>query len=298
MVVAATGFFDGVHRGHRSVIERVLSFSEKERLPSGIITFWPHPRAVLQQDARMFRLLTTLDEKVEMIKGMGIGDVQILNFDREFARLSSEEFFRFIVREYGVKQLIMGYDHRVGCDTEKTQGEIVKIAENIGLGTEIVGPLIDEREVVVSSSKIRKALSHGFIEEANEMLGYMYGLKGVVVEGNMLGRRIGFPTANMELYEPLKMLPGDGVYAVWAEVNGKRYRGISNVGCRPTVEDGNRKTIETHILEFDEDIYGLALRIEFVARIREIVKFPSIEALAEQLKVDKEKGNRILKDIE
>ena len=298
MVVAATGFFDGVHRGHRSVIEKVLSFSEEERVSSGIITFWPHPRAVLQQDARMFRLLTTLDEKVNMIKDMGIDNVQVLNFDREFARRSSEEFFKIIVREYGVKRLIMGYDHRVGSDTEKRQDEIIKVAERVGLATEIVGPLIDERGVVVSSSKIRRALSNGSMEEANEMLGYMYGLEGVVVEGNMLGRKIGFPTANMELYEPLKMLPSDGVYAVWAEVNGKRYKGISNIGCRPTVEDGSRKTIETHILEFDEDIYGLALSIEFAARIREIVKFPSIEALAEQLKLDRECGSNILKDIE
>jgi riboflavin kinase/FMN adenylyltransferase len=297
MVVAATGFFDGVHRGHRSVIERVLTYSKESGVSSGIITFWPHPRAVLQQDARMFRILTTLDEKVKKIKDSGIDNVQVLNFDREFARQSSEEFFNFIVREYGVKHLIMGYDHRVGSDTERSQDEIVEIAESAGLATEVVGPLIDERGVVASSSKIRKALSIGSIEDANEMLGYMYGLNGVVVEGNMLGRKIGFPTANMELYEPLKMLPGDGVYAVWAEVNGKRYKGISNIGCRPTVEDGNRKTIETHILDFDEDIYGLALSIEFAARIREIIKFPSLEALAEQLKLDKESGNSILKDI-
>jgi len=297
MVVAATGFFDGVHRGHRSVIERVLSYSKESGVSSGIITFWPHPRAVLQQDARMFRILTTLGEKVKMIKSLGIDNVQVLNFDREFAQQSSEEFFKFIVGEYGVKRLIIGYDHRVGSDTERTQDEIVKIARNIGLATEVVGPLIDERGVVVSSSKIRKALSIGSIEEANDMLGYRYGLNGVVVEGNMLGRKIGFPTANMELYEPMKMLPGDGVYAVWAEVNGRRYKGISNIGCRPTVEDGNRKTIETYILDFDEDIYGLALTIEFAARIREIVKFPSLEALAEQLKLDKECGNSILKDI-
>ena len=297
MVVAATGFFDGVHRGHKSVIERILTYSKERDVSSGIITFWPHPRAVLQQDARMFRILTTLGEKVKMIKNLGIDNVQVLNFDREFARQSSEEFFKFIVREYGVKQLIIGYDHRVGSDTERTQDEIVEIARNIGLATEVVGPLIDERGVVVSSSKIRKALSIGSIEEANDMLGYRYGLNGVVVEGNMLGRKIGFPTANMELYEPMKMLPGDGVYAVWAEVNGRRYKGISNIGCRPTVEDGNRKTIETYILDFDEDIYGLALTIEFAARIREIVKFPSLEALAEQLKRDKESGNSILKDI-
>ena len=297
MVVAATGFFDGVHRGHRSVIERVLSYSKESGVSSGIITFWPHPRAVLQQDARMFRILTTLGEKVKMIKSLGIDNVQVLNFDREFAQQSSEEFFKFIVGEYGVKRLIIGYDHRVGSDTERTQDEIVKIARNIGLATEVVGPLIDERGVVVSSSKIRKALSIASIEEANDMLGYRYGLNGVVVEGNMLGRKIGFPTANMELYEPMKMLPGDGVYAVWAEVNGRRYKGISNIGCRPTVEDGNRKTIETYILDFDEDIYGLALTIEFAARIREIVKFPSLEALAEQLKLDKECGNSILKDI-
>ena len=298
MVIAATGFFDGVHRGHRSVIERILSLSKEEGMPSGIITFWPHPRAVLQQDARMFRLLTTLGEKVEMIKGMGIDTVEVLNFDKDFARQTSEEFFRFIVGEYGVKRFIMGHDHRVGSDTERRQDDIVKIAESVGLITEIVGPLIDGRGVVVSSSKIRRALSDGYIDEANEMLGYMYGLNGVVVEGNMLGRTIGFPTANIELYEPLKMLPGDGVYAVWAYVNGKRYKGISNIGCRPTVEDGNRKTIETHILEFDEDIYGLGLSIEFAARIREIVKFPSMGALAEQLKIDKERGDNILKDIE
>ena len=297
MVVVATGFFDGVHRGHKSVIDRVLFYSKAEGMPSGIITFWPHPRAVLQQDARMFRLLTSLDEKVDIIKGMGIDGVEVLNFDRDFARQTSESFFKWAVEERGVKRLIMGYDHRVGSDIERTQAEIVDMAANVGLITEVVEPLIDENGVVISSSKIRKALSDGSIEEANRMLGYRYGLKGVVVEGNMLGRTIGFPTANMELYEPLKILPDDGVYAVWVEVNGKRYKGISNIGYRPTVDTGSRRTIETHILEFDEDIYGLALGIEFVSRIRSTVKYPSIKALAEQLKADCLQGERILQTI-
>ena len=288
MVVAATGFFDGVHRGHRAVIERVLLYAKADGGASGIITFWPHPRAVLQQDAKRFRLLTTLGEKVDMLKQMGIDEVEVLAFDRDFAGQSSEEFFKFIVQKYGVRKLIMGYDHRVGSDVERTQQETAEIAKRVGLECETVGPLTDERGIIISSSKIRKALSEGEIEEANGMLGYKYALKGVVVEGNMIGRSIGFPTANMELYEPLKLLPSYGVYAVEVGVNGKRYRGITNVGSRPTVDSENKRTIETHILEFDEDIYGLSLSIEFIERMRDIVKFPSLEALAEQLRKDKE----------
>jgi len=298
MVVAATGFFDGVHKGHKSVIDRVLSYAKRDGVSSGIITFWPHPRAVLQQDARMFRLLTTLDEKIEMLRRSGIDEVEVLRFDKNFAQQSSEEFFRFIVGEYGVGRLIMGYDHRVGSDIERTQCEIVDIAGKIGLQVEIVEPLIGDKGVVVSSSKIRSAISGGAIGDANDMLGYRYGLTGVVVEGNMIGRTIGFPTANMELYEPLKLLPGQGVYAVRVEVDGKRYNGITNVGCRPTVDGGDKRTIETHIIGFDEDIYGLSLKIEFVAKIRETAKYPSIESLAEQLKIDRSRSDAILDGVE
>lgn len=296
MVVATTGFFDGVHKGHLSVIEKVSTLAKERGGKSVVVTFWPHPRAVLQQDAARFRLLTSLDEKRELLTGYGIDEVVVLEFDKQFARQTTREFFRdYLVKRIGVSVLVAGYDHRVGSDPDQTQNEMFEIARLEG----ITPVRVDEFRTAdvdskVSSTKIRELISEGSIVSANRLLGYRYGLSGAVVEGRRIGRTLGFPTANMRLYEPLKLLPGDGVYAVWAGYGGRIFRGITNIGTRPTIANGNERTIETHILDFDEDIYGLTLKIELVAKMRNETRFASVEELIRQLKLDRERALQML----
>ena len=289
-MIATTGFFDGVHLGHRLVIERLVSLARERGDESLVVTFWPHPRAVLQDGARELRLLNSLEEKKELLRNLGVDRVEVLDFTRSFAALTAEQYLREILRDrFGVTTLLMGYDNRLGSD-RLTADTLKPIAEGIGMELKELLPLSfrpSEASGEISSTQIRTALENGDIVSAAEMLGYGYSLKGVVVAGNRLGRTIGFPTANMKLYEPLKLVPGRGVYAVEAEVLGKKYRGMTNIGLRPTV-GGSFTTIETHILDFDEDIYGLPLRITFLRRLRDEVHFPSLEALKDQLEKDRE----------
>ena len=289
-MIATTGFFDGVHLGHRLVIERLVSLARERGDESLVVTFWPHPRAVLQDGARELRLLNSLEEKKELLRSLGVDRVEVLDFTRSFAALTAEQYLREILRDrFGVTTLLMGYDNRLGSDRltadmlfPKASALDIELIELEPFGQDVHPALTH-----ISSTRIRKSLEDGKVEEAAEMLGYGYSLRGVVVAGNRLGRTIGFPTANMKLYEPLKLVPGRGVYAVEAEVLGKKYRGMTNIGLRPTV-GGSFTTIETHILDFDEDIYGLPLRITFLRRLRDEVHFPSLEALKDQLEKDRE----------
>ena len=289
-MIATTGFFDGVHLGHRLVIERLVSLAHARGDESLVVTFWPHPRAVLQDGARELRLLNSLEEKKELLRALGVDRVEVLDFTRSFAALTAEQYLREILRDrFGVTTLLMGYDNRLGSD-RLTAASLKPIADGMGMELIELSPLSfrpSEASGEISSTQIRAALEEGDIAHASEMLGYGYALKGVVVAGNRLGRTIGFPTANMKLYEPLKLVPGRGVYVVEAEVLGKKYRGMTNIGLRPTV-GGSFTTIETHILDFDEDIYGLPLRITFLRRLRDEVHFPSLEALKRQLEKDRE----------
>ena len=289
-MIATTGFFDGVHCGHRLVIERLVSLARERGDESLVVTFWPHPRAVLQDGARELRLLTTLEEKKALLAALGVDRVEVLDFTRSFAALTAEQFLRDILRDrYGVTTLLMGYDNRLGSD-RLTASKLRPLAQALGIELielESLSFRPGEASGEISSTKIRKSLEDGDIASATKMLGYGYSLKGVVVAGNRLGRTIGFPTANMRLYEPLKLVPGRGVYVVEAQVLGKKYRGMTNIGLRPTV-GGTFTTIETHILDFDEDIYGLPLTITFLRRLRNEVHFPSLEELKAQLEKDRE----------
>ncbi len=306
-MVVATGFFDGVHLGHRFLIERLIDEAHRRGTQSLIITFWPHPRNVLQNDAREFRLLTSLQEKKELLLAMGVDRVEVLDFTREFSAMTMREYIRqVLVERFGAECLVLGYDNRMGCDCRDSH-EIEAIARAEGL--DVVCPeRIETPDPVegdascpapstscpaptghpISSTRIRNALAEGRVEDAASMLGRPYSLHGVVVAGNRLGRTIGFPTANMQLYEPLKAIPAPGVYAVSVQTLGRDCLGMCNIGYRPTIGAANALTIETHILDFDEDIYGLDIRLHFWARIREERKFDSLSALADQLREDKE----------
>jgi len=334
-MIATTGFFDGVHTGHRLVIERLVSLARERGDESLVVTFWPHPRAVLQDGARELRLLTTLEERKAMLAALGVDHVEVLDFTRAFAALTAEQYLRDVLHaRLGVTTLLVGYDNRLGSD-RLTAPALAPIAARVGIelieleelgggrhpetvvsddpsqgkpwaprragirgprksadfwGGSAEGghrfPDVHPLQGSVSSTKIRKALQDGRIEEATAMLGYGYSLTGVVVAGNRMGRTIGFPTANLRLYEPLKLIPARGVYVVEAEVLGKRYRGMTDIGTRPTV-GGTFPTIETHILDFDEDIYGLPLTITFLRRLRDEIHFPTLEALKDQLILDR-----------
>ncbi len=298
VAVVTTGFFDGVHLGHRHVLETLVSSARERGEEAIVVTFWPHPRAVLQQDAREFRLLNSIEEKKARLLSCGVDRVEVIPFTREFAALKANEYLQLLRERFDASLVVMGYDNRIGSD-RKTASELPE--SNILVVDEL--PTAEKNyfsgrcpknqfssaiatPTHISSTQVRQALEEGRIGNANAMLGYSYELYGVVVAGNRMGRTIGFPTANMQLYEPLKLVPFNGVYAVEVEVLGGTYKGMCNIGVRPTV-DGKTRTIETHILDFDEDIYGLPLKVRFLKRIRDERKFPSLEALREQLEKDR-----------
>ena len=286
-MVVATGFFDGVHVGHRLVIGQLVAAAAARGDESMVITFWPHPRNVLQKEARSLRLLTTLAQKKQMLHELGVDRVEVLSFTKDFSAMTMEEYLRHIMKEYGATAILLGYDNRIGCDAADSD-QVARIAERLGLEVIRTEMVPSEAGVAVSSTKIRERLEAGDIKEASKMLGYDYSMHGVVVSGNRLGRTIGFPTANMQLYEPLKLVPGNGVYFVKVNVLDRVFYGMCNIGLRPTVGAGNARTIETNIFGFDEDIYGLDIEVTFISRIREERKFGSLEELKYQLESDRD----------
>lgn len=287
-MVIATGFFDGVHIGHRHVISALVDEARKRGDESMVVTFWPHPRNVLQDDARNLRLLTSLGEKKELLESLGVDSVEVLPFTKEFSRLTSRQYIHeYLVGRFGCKAILLGYDNHLGRDLAGPE-EIRKVAAAEGVDVILCNKIETPGGLVISSTKIRNAVSSGEIAEANRMLGYEYSLLGVVVAGNQLGRTIGFPTANMQLYEPLKLVPGNGVYKVSVEAVGRSLTGMCNIGLRPTVSHDTRLTIETNIFNFNEDIYGLPMKVTFLRKIRDEHRFSSIGELKSQLERDRD----------
>lgn len=287
MIVAATGFFDGVHIGHQMVIKKTVELARQCGGRSLIVTFWPHPRTVLQQSADKLRLLSSMEEKRRMCYALGVDDFVALPFTRDLAELTAEEFLgEYLADRYEVSTLVIGYDHRIGSDDIRDRQKLKSVVRSCGITPVFVDDSISSEGIAVSSTLVRSKIADGDIVAANALLGYRYSLSGVVVSGNGIGRTIGFPTANMSLYDPLKLVPSCGVYAVIAEVQGRRFRGICNIGYRPTLNDGRGQVIETNIFDFDSDIYGVDIRVEFISRIRDEVKFSSLDDLKEQLHRD------------
>jgi len=328
MAVVATGFFDGVHLGHRQVIQTLVSSARQRGEEAIVVTFAQHPRAVLQQDARILRLLNSPQEKETLLRSLGVDRVETLPFDRAFARLTAADYIRDVLRDrLGATCLILGYDNRLGSDCLGPDA-IRPLAESLGLAVTVVPPTSAAKQFgssplktsgvagplpsgdgplpltmprvarfsgapaetanfaaeVVSSTKIRKALEEGRVEDAEAMLGYAYGLRGVVVSGKQLGRKLGFPTANLRLYDPMKLVPAKGVYLTEVEVLGAHYWGMTNVG----------DIIETNIFDFNEDIYGLDLSIRFRRHLRDMRSFDSLDALSAQLAADRDACRALL----
>ena len=292
-MVVATGFFDGVHVGHRLVIKHLVEAAAVRGDESTVMTFWPHPRNVLQKEARTLRLLTTLEEKKQMLLDLGVDHVEVLPFTKDFSAMTTEEYLRMLMERFGAKTILLGYDNRVGSDAMDSD-QVARVAESLGLEVIRTDMVPSMEGHAVSSTKIRQKLEAGDVQGAAEMLGYEYALHGVVVAGNRIGRTMGFPTANMQLYEPLKLVPGNGVYFVKVETVGRSLFGMCNIGYRPTVSSGNARTIETNIFGFDEDIYGLDIRITFLQKIRDEVRFDTLQDLKVQLERDRDACLNIL----
>ena len=283
---ATIGFFDGVHLGHVHLLEQLKAAATGRGLKSMAITFPEHPRQILQSDYRP-RLLSTPDDKMRMLEQTGIDYCFPLHFTSALAAMDARSFMTdFLQKRLGVSMLLVGHDHHFGHDTNLNVNDYKKIGNEIGMEV-IPADAYLYQGIPVSSSRIRRELVAGNVKQAAAMLGYDYSLVGVVVAGNHLGRTIGFPTANIRLYEPLKLLPGNGVYSVEVESLGRKFRGMCNIGTRPTVNSGTDTTVETNIFDFDEDIYGLDLKVTFLTKIREERRFESLDALKAQLEQDR-----------
>ncbi|KQS46388.1 riboflavin biosynthesis protein RibF [Flavobacterium sp. Leaf359] len=283
--VATLGTFDGVHLGHKKIIERLTQEAEKSNTESLVLTFFPHPRMVLQGNS-VIQLLNTIREKAELLENIGLQNLIIHPFDESFSQLSAEEFVKTIlVDQFQIKKIIIGHDHRFGKNRSADINDLIAYGKIYDFEVEqISAQEIDE--VSISSTKIRKALLSGDIQLANEYLGYNYFITGTVVKGRQLGRTIGFPTANLKIEEEYKLIPLNGVYIVKSHWNGKEIFGMMNIGTNPTV-DGKERTIETNFLDLEEDLYGKEMRIYFLQRIRSEEKFDSIDTLKAAIENDK-----------
>lgn len=298
--VATIGFFDGVHSGHRYLIRQVKEIAEAKGLRSAIVTFPIHPRKVMNADYHP-ELLTTAEEKINLLSEIEIDYCLMLDFTPDISRLSAQEFMQKVLKErYQVKCLVIGYDHRFGHNRSEGFEDYVRYGEEIGI--EVIRAkaytssieIGEERHVPVSSSLIRRLLHEGDVDLAACCLGYEYFLDGTVVGGYQVGRKIGFPTANLNVDNADKLIPADGVYAVWVEFDGKKYMGMLNIGFRPTLDNGTQRTIEVNILHFHSDIYDKYIRLTFVKRTRPELKYSNIDQLIEQLHKDAEETEAIL----
>lgn len=298
--VATIGFFDGVHSGHRYLIRQVKEIASAKGLHSAIVTFPVHPRKVMNADYHP-ELLTTADEKISLLSEIGIDYCLMLDFTPDISQLSAQEFMHKVLKErYQVECLVIGYDHRFGHNRSEGFEDYVRYGKEIGIevirakaytsSIEIGG----ERHVPVSSSLIRRLLHEGDVDIAARCLGYEYFLDGTVVGGYQVGRKIGFPTANLNVDNSDKLIPADGVYAVWVEFDGKKYMGMLNIGVRPTIDNGPNRTVEVNILRFNSDIYDKCIRLTFVKRTRPELKYNNIDELIEQLHKDAEETEAIL----
>lgn len=291
-IVATIGFFDGVHVGHRFLIKELQDWGKELNMPSAVITFPEHPRQVLHSDYRP-KLLDTFQEKMERLETTGIDYCIALDFTYELSLYSAADFIRLLAEEYHVKGLLIGYDHRFGHDRSDGFEQYVEYGGQVGMEVRKASPY-DEGNIRVSSSEIRRLLQEGKVEMANALLTYPYQLRGRIVSGYKVGRTIGFPTANIEVDSPYKLLPKVGVFAVWVELLGKRYKGMLYIGKRPTLQNGDNLTIEVNILGFSGNAYNDEITVSFVYALREDKTFESVEALREQLERDRQTVDKLL----
>jgi len=291
--VVTVGTFDGLHLGHQKIIQRMIALAKENHGETILVTFDPHPRLVVHKNSKDLKFINTQKKKFDLLEKLGIDHIIIIPFDKEFAKTSSEDFIgKYLVDKLAVKKLIVGYDHHFGKNREGNYDQLYLLGQKYGFEVEeIKAQYIDD--VAVSSTQIRNALMEGKVKNANRMLGYEYSITGIVVEGNKIGRSIGFPTANIEIEDKFKLIAAGGVYACKVAYNGKLFKGMGNIGTRPTVGINGLVT-EVHIFDFDKDIYGEEISIFFIDRIRDEVKFENLEELKKQLRTDKKTVLKLL----
>ena len=291
-VMATIGFLDGVHLGHRFLIDEVKAAAAQRGLPSAVITFPTHPRSVLQQ-AYQPRLLNSFADKLRLLATTGVDYCIVLDFTEALSQLSAEAFLRILATQWRVKGLVIGYDHRFGHDRRDGFEQYVEYGQRWGIEI-LKAAAFDAGHTAVSSSEIRRLVQEGKVERAAQLLTYAYHISGRIVSGYKVGRTLGFPTANIQPDDPMQLLPGIGVYAVWVEVAGQRYKGMLYIGSRPTLDNGTQLSIEVHILHFSGDIYNDPIRVSFAHFVRGDEKFDSLEALKAQLMRDWEVVDQLL----
>ncbi|QHL86150.1 bifunctional riboflavin kinase/FAD synthetase [Nibribacter ruber] len=292
--VVTSGTFDGVHVGHQKILSRLTEAARQSMGQSVVLTYWPHPRTVLNPNDNSLRLLSTIEERIEALENHGVDYLLILPFTREFAQLSSEEYIQqILLNTLHTKKLVIGYDHRFGKNREGNFDYLQQNASRYGFTVEEI-PRQDIDEVGVSSSKIRTALEKGDVATARKYLNRPYTVTGTVVKGKQLGRTIGYPTANLDVADALKLIPAQGVYAVLVNTPHGQFKGMLNIGVNPTVDDSGKQTIEVHIFDFEADLYGQDITLLFISYIRPELKFDSLDALTQQLHQDQESALHLL----
>jgi riboflavin kinase/FMN adenylyltransferase len=293
--VVTPGTFDGVHIGHRKIIERIQQKAKEINGESVVLTFDPHPRLVLFPEDNQLRLLTTLDEKLHLLEHASVDHVVVIPFNLEFSRLTATSYVEnILVNRLHTQCLVIGYDHQFGRNREGSIEQLQKLAPKFGFEVEEIPPQ-DIDDIKVSSTKIRNALLAGDIQTANTFLTYPYNFEGMVVKGNQIGRTLGYPTANIQPTDSLKLIPGIGIYAVQIDIEGKLYGGMMSIGKRPTVEDTEQITIEVHVFDWSEDLYGQRIRIYMIAKMRNEEKYNGLEELKQQLILDEKQARELLK---
>ena len=291
--VVTIGTFDGVHIGHQQIIRNLRKLAAETHSETVLLTFFPHPRMVLQPDDNDLKLITTMVEREELLRSFGIDHLIIQPFDKEFSRISATEFVRDqLVQRIGMKTLVIGYDHHFGRNREGSYKDLEEMAPVYGFRLEEINEQVINH-VAVSSTKIRKALLEGDIDSANQLLGHRFSLRGKVVRGDMIGRTLGFPTANIEIPEPYKLVPAVGIYAVQIGIGQQLKKGMLYIGHRPVL-NGKSLRIEVNIFDFDKEIYDEELKIIFVSRIRGDLPFTDLEGLKEKMKEDMSIATKLL----
>lgn len=293
--IVTIGTFDGVHLGHRKILEQIIATAKANDSESLVLTFFPYPRMVLQEGTEM-KQLNTMNEKIALLENLGVDHLVIHPFDKEFSRLTAEDFVKqVLVDTFKLKKIIIGYDHRFGRNRTADIHDLTEFGNQFGFDVEQISAQ-ELNDVSISSTKIRTALSEGNIELANNYLGYDYPLSGTVSKGKQLGRTIGYPTANIQPEEDYKLIPQNGVYVAKSVIAGKTVYGMMNIGTRPTV-DGTTQTIEIHFIDFNEDLYGQKITIFFLKRMRNEQKFESLDALKNQLALDKSMAQEFIERL-
>jgi riboflavin kinase / FMN adenylyltransferase len=293
--VVTMGIFDGVHRGHRALIADLVQRAREEKGESVVITFFPHPRLVLQNGKINLSLLTTMDEKKSLLEKTNIDHLIVIEFNKQFSEIPACDFVKdILVKKIGTKHLMLGYNHHFGRRGEGDFNTIQQCARSLDFRVEQVQGLHTE-EGAISSSLIREALLTNRLDEANKLLGYYYSVSGTVVGGRKIGRSIGFPTANIKPDDQYKLIPSNGVYAVEVQIDGRTHPGMLSIGSNPTVNNDKRiRSIEVNIIDFDEDIYGKQITVLFRKRLRDEKKFDNVEQLSVQMNLDKQNTIKLL----